>query len=213
MEYIGATPRDLLYLTCLTGRSYQHQEVQVMERVALFVDGASMFYAQRDNGWHMDFRNVYQYFTDNREVAGAAYFTATPPIGERERYEKYRGFRQALIHMGYTVVDKEVKVMTDPITGQTKVKGNLDIELVFRMLTSIASYDIAVLLGGDSDYVPIIGHLVNLGKRVIVVGRRQSTSTDLVNVASQFIDLNSLRSRIEKRTVRKAATAKLEQQV
>jgi uncharacterized LabA/DUF88 family protein len=179
-----------------------------MDRVYLFVDGASMFYVQRDNGWHIDFRNVFQLFTDNREVAGAAYFTATPPVGEKDRYEKYRGFRSALIHMGYTVVDKEVKVITDPVTNQTKVKGNLDIELVFRMLTSIDSYDIAVLMGGDSDYVPIIEHLVNLGKRVIVAGRRQSTSTELVNVASQFIDLNDLRPRIEKRAARRVATAK-----
>ena len=179
----------------------------MMERVALFVDGASMFYAQRDNGWHIDFRSVYQYFTDNREVAGASYYTASPPIAERDRYDKYRGFRSALIHIGYTVVDKEVRVITDPATGQTKLKGNLDIELVFRMLASINSYDTVVLLGGDSDYIPIVEHLVNSGKRVIIVGRRQSTSTELVNAASQFVDLNDLRARIEKRAVRKVAAS------
>lgn len=170
-----------------------------MERVALFVDGASMFYAQRDNVWHIDFKDIYQYFTTNREIAGAWYFTATPPKAETDRFDKYRRFRSALIHIGYRVVDKEVKVMTDRNSGITKLKGNLDIDLVFRMLSAINSYDCAVLLGGDSDYVPIINHLVNSGKKVVIVGRRQSTAMDLINSASEFIDLEDLRSHIEKR--------------
>jgi uncharacterized LabA/DUF88 family protein len=170
-----------------------------MQRVALFVDGANMFYAQRDNGWHIDFRLIHQYFMDNREKAGAYYFTASPPAGDPAKIDKYRRFRTALINLGFNVVDKEVKVMHDPTTGQTKIKGNLDIDLVFRMLTSINSYDEVVLMGGDSDYVPVINHLRASGKTVTVVGRRESVSTDLINSANRFLDLNSLRNRIEKK--------------
>ena len=171
-----------------------------MPRVALFVDGSNMFYAQRDNGWHIDFRLIHQYFMDNREKAGAYYFTASPPAGDRGKVDKYRRFRTALINLGFNVVDKEVKVMSDATTGQVKVKGNLDIELVFRMLTSINSYDEVVLMGGDADYVPIIDHLRASGKTVVVVGRRGSVSTDLINSANQFIDLNSIRGRVEKKS-------------
>jgi len=101
--------------------------------------------------------------------------------------------------MGFSVVDKEVKILTDPISGVVKVKGNLDIELVFRMLTSMNSYDEVVLMGGDSDYIPIINHLRNSGKTVVVVGRKGSVSMDLISSANRFIDLNDIRSRIEKR--------------
>jgi len=170
-----------------------------MERIALFVDGAAMFYAQRDNDWHLDYNNVFHYFADNRELAGAWYFTASPSPANTERLERYRKFKYALTQIGYSVKDKEVRVLYDKDTGQVKLKGNLDIELVFRMLTSAGSYDTAVLLGGDSDYIPVIEHLINNGKKVIVVGRKQSTATDLINVASQFIDLNKLRDRIVKR--------------
>ena len=169
-----------------------------MERVALFVDGAAMFYAQRDNGWHMDYRNILHYFADNRDLAGAYYFTATPPVANTDALEKYRKFRHALTMMGYSVKDKEVKVLYDKNTGQARLKGNLDIELVFRLLSSLNTYDLAVLLGGDSDYVPIIEHLINNGRRVIVVGRRQSTAADVINAASQFIDLNEIRDRVSK---------------
>ena len=174
-----------------------------MQRVGLFVDGANMFYAQRDSGWHIDFRLVHQYFMDNREKAAAYYFTASPPVGDIAKVDKYRRFRTALIHIGFTVVDKEVKVLSDPTTGQVKLKGNLDIDLVFRMLTAVDSYDEVVLMGGDSDYVPIIQHLRNLGKIVIVVGRRQSTATEIINATTRFVDLESIRARIEKRPLRK----------
>jgi uncharacterized LabA/DUF88 family protein len=169
-----------------------------MDRVAIFVDGGAMFYAQRDNGWHIDYRNVKNYFSDNRELAGAYYFTATPPVSNADALERYRKFKHALTMMGYNVKDKEVRIIHDESSGQTRLKGNLDIELVFRLLSSLNSYDIAVLLGGDSDYVPIIEHIINIGKRVFVVGRRQSTAADVINTASQFIDLNEIRERIAK---------------
>ncbi len=101
-------------------------------RAVLIVDGSNMFYAQRDNGWFIDFRLVHQYFMDNQEKAGAYYFTASPSAGDPARIDKYRRFRTALINIGFNVVDKEVKVMTDSATGQIKIKGNLDIDLVFK---------------------------------------------------------------------------------
>jgi uncharacterized LabA/DUF88 family protein len=176
-----------------------------MQRVALFVDGANMFYAQRDNGWFIDFRSVYQMFTDNREKAAAYYFTATPHAADPERVKNYRRFRTALQSIGYSVVDKEVKVISSPSSGIVKVKGNLDIELVFRILTEKDTYDEAVLMGGDSDYVPIVGHLRALGKTVTIVGRRESVSNDLINAANKFVDLNSIRDRVERERAAKPA--------
>jgi uncharacterized LabA/DUF88 family protein len=169
-----------------------------MDRVALFIDGASMFYAQRENGWQIDYKKVYDHFTDSSEVYGAFYFTATPPAGNPEKVERYRRFRRALIHIGFTVVDKEVKVIKDYATGQTHLKGNLDVELVFRMLAGIEGYDRAVLFGGDADFVPVINHLRNMGKEVICVGRRQTTAIDLINATSDFKDLEQFRHIIEK---------------
>jgi len=169
-----------------------------MDRVALFVDGASMFYAQRENGWQIDYKKVYDHFTDSAEVYGAFYFTATPPASTPEKVERYRRFRRALIHIGFTVVDKEVKVIKDYATGQTYLKGNLDVELVFHMLAGIDGYDRAVLFGGDADFVPVINHLRNVGKEVICVGRRQTTAIDLINAASDFKDLEQYRHLVEK---------------
>jgi uncharacterized LabA/DUF88 family protein len=173
-----------------------------MQRVALFVDGANMFYAQRDNHWHIDWRLVYNFFTDNKEKAAAYYFTATPPVGDPERVTKYRRFKTALQSMGYSVVDKEVRIIkSDASDIPVKLKGNLDIELVFRLLTEANTYDEVVLMGCDSDYIPIVSHLRAIGKVVTIVGRKGSTSNDLINVANKFLDLDTIRVRIEKRLV------------
>ena len=169
-----------------------------MARIALFVDGASMFYAQRAQGWHIDFRSVYEHFTAGKQVTGAYYFTATPPARNLDAVQRYRRFRTALIYIGWNVIDKEVHVITDRETGQTKTKGNLDIELTFRMLSSADAWDEAILFGVDVDYIPIIKHLQNLGKTITCVGRREMTSIELIN-AARFIDLESLRGLIEKR--------------
>jgi uncharacterized LabA/DUF88 family protein len=53
-------------------------------------------------------------------------------------------------------------------------------------------------MGGDSDYVPIVSHLRALGKTVTIVGRRESVSNSLINVANKFVDLNSIRDRVER---------------
>ncbi|HWJ03909.1 MAG TPA: NYN domain-containing protein, partial [Verrucomicrobiae bacterium] len=82
--------------------------------------------------------------------------------------------------------------------GQVKLKGNLDIELVFRMLAGINSYDEAVIFGGDSDYLSVVAHLRNLGKMVSCVGRRASTSIELINECDRFMDLNDIRTWIER---------------
>jgi uncharacterized LabA/DUF88 family protein len=176
------------------------REEETMQRVGLFVDGSNMFYAQRDNRWHIDWRLVFHFFMDNKEKAAAYYFTATPSAGDAERVTKYRRFKTALQSMGYSVVDKEVRLIKSADSDvPVRIKGNLDIELVFRLLTEASTYDEVVLMGCDSDYIPIITHLRAISKVVTVVGRRGSISNDLINVANKYVELETIRDRIEKK--------------
>jgi uncharacterized LabA/DUF88 family protein len=167
-------------------------------RVAIFVDGANMFYAQRENGWYIDYKRVYEHFTKDRDVFGAYYFTGTPPFENTDKIRTYRQFKKALIYMGYTVIDKEVKVIIDKETRQKILKGNLDVEITLHLLTSMDGYDEVVFLGGDSDFVPVINHLRGRGKRIVCVGRKQSTALELINATNEFVDLNQIKNQIGK---------------
>jgi uncharacterized LabA/DUF88 family protein len=169
-----------------------------MNRVAIFVDAGNMFYAQKEMGWWIDWRRVFEYFTNNCELYGAYYFTATPPAERSEQLKKYRGYKNFLIKTGYKVIDKEVRVITDSVTGKTKLKGNLDVELVFNMMVSPDQWDEAVVFGCDVDYEPIFIHLRNIGKRIKVVGFNKMTSLDLINSASDYIELSDIKHKIGK---------------
>jgi uncharacterized LabA/DUF88 family protein len=164
------------------------------DRVAVFVDGSNMFYAQRKAGWHVDYRKVYEYFTRDLEVYNAFYYTsvASPPDPATE------GFLRALTGIGYTVRRKAVKEMTDPETGAVTRKANLDIEIVIDMLTTLDQYDLAVLISGDGDFERAVELLRSRGKRICGVGLRAMAAYDLVNAVDRYIYLESLREAVEK---------------
>jgi uncharacterized LabA/DUF88 family protein len=170
-----------------------------MKRVGIFVDAANIWYAQKYNGWEIDWEKVFYYLTDDRELYSAFYFTPTPPFHERDKVAGYRKFRTALIRIGFKVIDKETQEIYDKATGEVvKRKGNLDVEMVMDLLTGVQSYDEAVILGCDVDYVPVITYLTRNGKEVTLIGRKAQTHIDLMNAATRFIDLNDIRNRIER---------------
>lgn len=167
-------------------------------RLALFVDAGNMFYVQKSQGWFIDWGKFYRHFTANRDTAGAFFFTATPSADQPERVKAYRRFKRFLQYTGYRVIDKEVRIIEDKRTGHIRVKGNLDIELVFRLIATIDSYDEVIIVGGDTDYIPVIEHLVNVGKIVHIVGSQQSTSIDLINTANRYTDVSDIQSDVER---------------
>jgi len=164
-------------------------------RVAIFVDGSNMFYAQKENKWFIDFKRLYEYFNKgDREVVDAHYFTGSPHFKEVGKVEGYRKFKSSLTIIGYHVVDKELKRSE----GRERDKGNLDVEITLSMITSMNLWDEAIFLGGDGDFVPLMEYLRSHGKIVTCVGRRQSTALELINAVHRFIDLNDIRGEIEK---------------
>ena len=165
-----------------------------MTRLAVFVDGANMFYAQRKLGWHLDYRKLYELLTKDYEVYNAFYFTSVPtPVDP-----SLEGFLRALTAMGYTVRRKALKEIVDQETGETFRKANLDIELVIDMFNTVDLYDVAVLCTGDGDFERAVELLRSRGKRVLGVGSREMAAYDLINAVDRYIFLEDLREQIGK---------------
>lgn len=165
-----------------------------MERVALFVDGANMFYAQRKLGWHLDYRKVYEYFSRNCEVYNAYYYTSvtTPPDTGVE------GFLRALTGIGYTVRRKAIKEILDQESGAIIRKANLDIEIVIDMFNTVDLYDVAVLVSGDGDFERAAELIRSKGKRIIGMGSNSMAAYDLVNATDRYVFLEEIREFVEK---------------
>ena len=81
----------------------------VRDRLSIFVDGNNMFYAQQKNGWFFDPRRVLEYFTKDPTVVMINAFWYT---GLKDAQDQ-RGFRDALISLGYTVRTKILKEYYD----------------------------------------------------------------------------------------------------
>lgn len=69
-------------------------------------------------------------------------------------------------------IDDSVEMVINDHKTYYKVEKGTDINVATQMLTKAFnnSYDVAILLSGDSDYVPVLKQLNNLGKNIIVIG-------------------------------------------
>ena len=73
------------------------------QRISIFVDGNNMFYAQQKNGWFFDPKRVLDHFVN--ETDGISLVNAFWYSGLKDPQD-HRGFRDALIRLGYTVRTK-----------------------------------------------------------------------------------------------------------
>jgi uncharacterized LabA/DUF88 family protein len=164
------------------------------ERVSIFVDGNNMFYAQQKNGWFFDPKRVLQFFTQEPEVKLVNAFWYT---GLKDSQDQ-RGFRDALIGLGYTVRTKILKEYYDDNSGRYSQKANLDIEIVIDMFNTVDQYDRVVLFSGDGDFERAIELLRSKNTHITVVSTDGMIARELRNATDQYIDLNDIRFSIEK---------------
>ncbi|UZQ54943.1 NYN domain-containing protein [Trichothermofontia sichuanensis B231] len=166
-----------------------------LSRLSIFVDGNNMFYAQQKNGWFFDPKRVLTYFKN--EIAGIELVNAFWYTGIKDAQDQ-RGFRDALISLGYTVRTKILKEYYDDTSGRLSQKANLDIEIVIDMFNTVEQYDRVVLFSGDGDFERAIELLRSKNTHITVVSTEGMIARELRNATDRYIDLNDIRSEIEK---------------
>jgi uncharacterized LabA/DUF88 family protein len=166
----------------------------IFNRVSIFVDGNNMFYAQQRNGWFFDPRKILEHFTQEQDVRLVNAFWYT---GLKDSQDQ-RGFRDALISLGYTVRTKLLKEYYDDTSGRYSQKANLDIEIVIDMFNTVEQYNRVVLFSGDGDFERAIELLRSKNTHITVVSTEGMIARELRNVTDRYIDLNTLRGEIEK---------------
>ncbi|MGL5082664.1 MAG: NYN domain-containing protein [Microcoleaceae cyanobacterium] len=164
-------------------------------RLSIFVDGNNMFYAQQKNGWFFDPKRVLNYFRHEQSdmtLVNAFWYT-----GLKDSQDQ-RGFRDALISLGYTVRTKILKEYYDDTSGRYSQKANLDIEIVVDMFNTVDQYDHVILFSGDGDFERAIELLRSKNTHITVVSTEGMIARELRNATDRYIDLNEVRDHIEK---------------
>jgi uncharacterized LabA/DUF88 family protein len=156
----------------------------VSKNVAMFVDVANMYYAARGQDVDVDYVALLKHATKGRDLIRAYAYTGLDPENENQR--KFIDF---LAKNGYKPVVKDIRKF-----GDGRMKANLDIELVVDLFRLADRMDIAVIVSGDGDFAPAIRALQDKGVRAEVISFKPNTSSDLIAVADEFMDIMKVAS-------------------
>ena len=96
------------------------------------------------------------------------------------------GFLTALPRLGCSLVTKPVKTLVGPNGAITK-KANMDVEIVVDMFTMLDTFDMAVLVSGDSDFRRPLELLRMRGKRFLVMSTEGTVARELREIAGQAL--------------------------
>ena len=162
------------------------------ERLALFIDGASLYSSARALNLEVDFRKLLREFRDRGRLQRASYYTT---IVESDEYSPVRPLVDWLAYNGFNVVTKPAREYTDR-EGRRRVRGNMNVELAVDLVESAALVDHIVLFAGDGDFRRAVDAAKARGARVTVVssikGQPRTIADELRREADVFIDLNDM---------------------
>lgn len=157
-------------------------------RVAIFIDGLNLFHTALQLGIEIDYVKLLCHLTNGSRLLRAFFYT-----GVDISNEKQQGFLLWMRRNGYRVVAKDIMQPAENFK-----KSNLNVEIAVDMITLAPYYDTAVLVSGDGDLAYAVNAVSRMGVRVEVVSLQNTTSESLIDVADCFIDLDSIKTHIQK---------------
>ena len=102
-------------------------------------------------------------------------------------------FYLKLQKFGYELYLKPVK-MYEQEDGTTRRKANCDVEMAFYLIKEKDNFDRVIILSGDGDFLPILKHLRENGKEVIILARGPRTAREIRQFAgANFRDFEYLK--------------------
>jgi uncharacterized LabA/DUF88 family protein len=177
-------------------------------KIAVFIDAGNLWNSYKKLGKTIDHKKLKEFFSAqfNGEIFKIFYYIAYPAIGTRpkENLDKHHKFLTFLKKgLDFEVVKKPLKTifLRDPNgdllrnedTGkpQSIEKGNFDVELTIDAIRYSKEYDLAILMTGDSDFLPLISYLKSLQppKKVYIFSTEGSISQELRTGGDNYFDL------------------------
>ncbi|PJA64143.1 MAG: hypothetical protein CO160_00175 [Candidatus Portnoybacteria bacterium CG_4_9_14_3_um_filter_43_11] len=141
-----------------------------------FIDSQNLNLGVKSQGWNLNFARFRQFLKDKYQVNKAYLF-----IGYVfDNQSLYTELQKA----GCICIFKPTLEIKE--RGKTRVKGNVDAELVLHTMIEYKNYDKAVIVSGDGDFYCLIEYLVKQNKlcKIIVPNTRFSS---LIRKYSKFI--------------------------
>src|SRR3989338_5660660 len=113
--------------------------------VYAFIDSQNLNLGVRSQGWRLDFVRFRVYLTDKYSVKKAYLFIGYIPKNK----ELYTFLKES----GYILI---YKLVVESKVPKTKIKGNVDAELVLHAMIEYPRYKKAIIVSGDGDFYCLI---------------------------------------------------------
>ncbi len=115
-----------------------------------------------------------------------------------DRHLKRVGFYIKLEEFGYNLILKPVKTYHDEDGIPTR-KANCDVDMAFYLMRDKRAFDQVVVLSGDGDFLPVLKHLRENRKEVLILARSPRTAKEIKKFAGdKFLDFEYLRERLKR---------------
>jgi len=150
------------------------------QRVEVLIDVQNLYHSAK-NLYHarVNFQEVLKQSIAGRKFIRAFGYVVRTKTGEETP------FFEALMKLG---IEMRVRDLQEWYGGAKK--ADWDVGIVIDAIRTASSLDVIVLCSGDGDFIPLVEYLKNQGKRVEVMAFGKSTSSKLIEVADEFIDID-----------------------
>ena len=160
-------------------------KLRIKPAVGIFVDTQNLYHSARDYYERtVNFESLLRYGTDDRDLLRAVSY-----VVERESDTSAWPFIYKLSTLGYKVRRMTLQVHHTTETGKTIWEGNWDMGICADMVRLADHLDVIVLGSGDGDFLDILEVLMERGKRVEVIGFKETTAQKLIDGVDKFTHL------------------------
>ena len=154
------------------------------KRAMVFVDAQNITHAAEDfygKPKQLDPAYLVDFFTDKYDLIRPYWFDSHPPESYPQNFYHF-----LKMEGGYRVTSKGLRERNDGY-----VEKGVDIELATELIAQgfNDSYDVAVIISGDTDYEKAIRYVQDQGKRVVAATFENNASGELKGLVDEFIDL------------------------
>lgn len=159
-------------------------------RVMVFIDYRNIYENIRlmESNTRLDLFRLTQILVGNRDLVGAYVFDARmqfAPKGDAT-INMHNGLRE----LGFRVIARESIEYRDGSYVQKEVDVSMACEMLEHALTN--HFDIAIVVSGDRDFVPVIQKVQAAGKRVEVAAFSESYNEETKRAADVYYMLDEL---------------------
>jgi len=149
------------------------------QRVGIFIDTANLYHSAKNlYKSKVNFGNVVKDALAGRTLIRAIAYVISTEGGEE------KAFFDALAKMGIETKSIDLQVFY----GGAK-KADWDVGITIDAVVMAPKLDVAIIVSGDGDYVPLTDYLKMQGVQVEVAAFGRSTSSKLREATESFLDL------------------------